>query len=130
MVKKNKMISGSDVSILSSGVTIDGNINCDGNVRIDGRVNGNVNVNGNLTLGETSLLNGDIKASNVTLSGKVEGAITSLEKLILQSKAQMFGDLITKILVINSGAIFNGKSKMSRYEKPISDIRNKLDKME
>jgi len=129
MTKKNDMISASNVSILSKGVTVDGNINSNGNVRIDGQVNGNINVNGNLTLGETSTLIGNVKAGNVTLSGKIQGNIFSSEKLILQSNAQMYGDLITKTLVIEHGAKFNGKSKMSDYEKPLPKISDKLDKI-
>ncbi|MBS3946407.1 MAG: polymer-forming cytoskeletal protein, partial [Melioribacter sp.] len=43
-----------DVSIISNGVTINGELKSEGNVRIDGIINGNVSVSGNLTLGDTS----------------------------------------------------------------------------
>ncbi len=101
-----------DVSILSSGVKIEGKLSSDGNVRIDGAIIGDVTVNGNLTLGETSSLKGNIKANNVAVSGKVEGTIVVSEKLILESKSVLTGDLISKILVIEEGAKFNGKSSM------------------
>ena len=102
-----------DVSIISSGVKIDGNLQSEGNVRIDGKVHGNVFVNGNLTIGDLSEIMGEIKAKNVTMSGKVQGRITTLEKLKLEPKAKLKGDLVTKFLVIEEGAFFEGVSQMS-----------------
>ena len=103
-----------DVSILSSGVKIEGKIFCEGNVRIDGKVMGDVNVNGNLTLGETSEVQGEAKGNTVTLSGKLEGTIRASEKLILDSKAHLKGDLFARILVVEEGAKFDGKSSMNQ----------------
>ena len=108
--------SSDDVSILSSGVKIEGKIFCEGNVRIDGKVVGDVNVNGNLTLGESSEVQGEAKGNTVTLSGKLEGTIRASEKLILDSKANLKGDLYARILVVEEGAKFEGKSNMSNTQ--------------
>jgi cytoskeletal protein CcmA (bactofilin family) len=102
-----------DVSIISSGVIIDGNLFSEGNVRIDGSVRGNISVNGNLTIGDVSEINGEVKARNITMSGKVVGKINSMEKLKLESKAYLKGDLITKYLIIEEGAHFEGFSSMN-----------------
>jgi cytoskeletal protein CcmA (bactofilin family) len=112
MAKKDMIIE--DVSIISSSVRIEGNIFSDGNVRIDGSVNGNVSVHGNLTIGDTSKLNGEIQATNVTMNGKLTGKVRAEEKLRLESKAFLSGDLITKILIIEEGAVFQGNSKMEQ----------------
>ena len=101
-----------DVSIISSSVRIEGNIFSEGNVRIDGNVHGNVSVHGNLTLGDTSQLNGEIKATNVTMNGKLTGIVRAEEKLRLESKAVLKGDLVTKVLIIEEGAFFQGSSQM------------------
>lgn len=103
-----------DVSIISSGVKIDGNLFSEGNVRIDGKINGNVTVDGNLTVGEQSELRGEVKAKNVTMSGKLFGKIDAAEKLKLESKAVLKGDLVAKFLVIEEGAYFEGFSNMSQ----------------
>lgn len=102
-----------DVSIISSGVKIDGNLYSEGNVRVDGKIRGNISVNGNLTIGDVSEINGEVKAKNITMSGKVLGKINSLEKLKLESKAYLKGDLITKYLIIEEGAHFEGFSTMN-----------------
>lgn len=102
-----------DVSILSAGVKIEGKFISEGNVRIDGQILGDVSINGNLTLGETCMIKGNISAKNITISGIVEGIVTSEEKLILESHSKLIGDLSTKILVIQEGAVFIGKSSMT-----------------
>ena len=111
--RKNVDSSSNDVSILSSGVKIEGKMYSDGNVRIDGSVIGELMINGNLTLGDSSEIEGDIKAQNITISGQVEGTVSASEKLILESSSSLKGDLFTKILVIEEGAKFDGQSTMS-----------------
>lgn len=115
---KREITNAEDVSILSSGVKIEGKLISDGNVRIDGTVTGDVTVNGNLTLGDSAQLKGNIKANNVSVSGKVEGTIVASDKLILESKSVLKGDLVSKILVIEEGAKFDGNSSMGGNPKP------------
>ncbi|PKL81943.1 MAG: cell shape determination protein CcmA [Ignavibacteriae bacterium HGW-Ignavibacteriae-3] len=112
-----------EVSIISSGVKIEGNLQSEGNVRIDGSVLGNVFVNGNLTIGDSSEIRGEIKAKNTTMSGKVFGKITTQEKLKLESKAHLKGDLITKYLIIEEGAYFEGMSQMNN----VSPVKQKVE---
>ena len=116
MAQKKEYASASDVSILSSGVKVEGKLFSDGNVRIDGKVVGEVQVNGNLTLGESSDINGNIKANNVTISGKVEGTVQAGEKMVLETKSRLAGDLFAKVLVIEEGAKFDGRSSMNQQK--------------
>ncbi|MFA7289877.1 MAG: polymer-forming cytoskeletal protein [Melioribacteraceae bacterium] len=116
MISKKDSTSADEVSILSNGVTIEGNLTSKGNIRIDGVIYGNVNVNGNLTLGDKSFIKGEVNARFVTLSGKIEGTVNSTEKIKLESRSELIGDLITKILIIEEGAKFNGSSSMKNME--------------
>ena len=118
MAKNNNSSTSVDVSILSSGVKIEGKLYSEGNMRIDGKVIGDVTVNGNLTLGESAEVKGEVRAKNITLSGKVDGLVEVNEKLILESQSVLEGDLTAKILVIEEGAKFEGKSNMSSKPKP------------
>ncbi len=118
-----KEINEEEVSIISNGVKIEGNINSEGNVRIDGIVKGNLSVNGNLTMGEQAQVIGEIKARNVITNGKVEGKIIAAEKLRLESKAVVKGDIISRILIVEEGAVFDGNSSMDA-----SKISNEEDK--
>ncbi|MBI1939818.1 MAG: polymer-forming cytoskeletal protein [Ignavibacteriales bacterium] len=109
-----------DVSIISAGVKIDGDLHSEGNVRIDGGVTGNITINGNLTLGESSEIKGIVKAQNVNMNGKIEGSVIVSERLKLESKSVMKGDITAKVLIVDEGALFDGSSKMNSQAKSSS----------
>jgi cytoskeletal protein CcmA (bactofilin family) len=119
-VKKD--MHAEEVSIISGGVKLEGNLFSEGNVRIDGMVLGNVTVNGNLTIGEIANIQGELKANNVVMGGKIEGKITALDTLRLESKSVLKGDLITRKLIIEDGAFFEGRSMMNN--KNGSEMKN------
>ncbi len=111
---KKEDVYSEDVSILSSGVNIEGKLTSNGNVRIDGKITGDVSIKGNLTLGTSSAVNGEVKAKNVTVSGKVEGTLKVEDKLTLESTATVKGDIFAKALIIEEGAKFDGNSSMGQ----------------
>ncbi len=110
--KSNELIPN-DITIISNGVSIEGKITSKGNIRIDGNINGDINAQGNITIGESGYIKGNITGQNVNIGGKVDGTANAKEKITLESKSVFKGDLIAKILVVESGAVFDGKSSMS-----------------
>ena len=102
-----------EVTIISTGVVIDGKVSSNGNVRIDGIIKGDLKAEGNVTVGESGEINGEINAEVVTVGGKVTGTVLGKEKIVLEPKANLKGDIITKILVVEAGAKFDGNSNMS-----------------
>ncbi len=101
-----------NVTMISDGTIIEGNVNSKGNVRIDGTVRGNVIATGLVTQGVKSEIFGDIVATSCILGGKVEGNIACEGKLSIEAKALVRGDLKAKLLVVEEGALFNGSSDM------------------
>ena len=75
-------------------------------------VEGNISANANITVGDRGEIKGNISADNVIVGGKVMGIVAAKEKLVLEANASLQGDISTKILVIASGAKFDGNSKM------------------
>ncbi len=112
----NESIGQDAVTIISSGVVLEGKIKSNGNLRIDGTVNGNINANGNVTIGENGEVNGEVNANVIVLGGKIVGTVTANEKIVLESTSNLKGDIISKILVVEEGAIFDGSSKMGVKE--------------
>jgi len=105
-------VRSEETTIISRGVKIEGKITSDGNIRVDGEIKGDLISQNNVTVGENGHVNGQINANVITIGGKVVGTVSAKEKLALESKANLKGDVFTKILVVEAGAIFEGNSKM------------------
>ena len=118
-----------DITIISNGVKIEGKVTSTGSIRVDGSLQGDLNARGNLTVGEQGNINGEIVANVVTIGGKVVGTINAKEKLVLESKCVLKGDINTKVLMIEAGARFDGKSSMGEvketsFPSPSANIKN------
>ena len=114
MLKSSSMegARSEETTIISRGVKIEGKITSDGNIRVDGDIKGDIISQNNVTVGESGQVNGQINANVITIGGKVFGTVTAKEKLALESKGNLKGDILTKILVVEAGAKFDGNSKM------------------
>lgn len=111
-----------EITIISQGVKIEGKVSSSGSIRLDGNIQGDIVCQGNVTIGDQGEVYGKVDGQSITIGGKVEGIINAKEKLMLESKADLKGDVYTKILVVEAGARFDGKSNMgqSKDSKEIS----------
>ena len=101
-----------EITIISNGVKLEGKISCSGSIRVDGIIQGDVISEGNVTVGEQGEILGQVKGYSINIGGRVSGMINAKEKVTLEAKANLNGDIFTKILVIEAGARFDGKSNM------------------
>lgn len=102
-----------ELNMIASGTTVEGKIRTQGSVRVDGKVIGEVTAGEALAVGQTGEIEGNVAAKNVTVSGKIRGSINVAEKAVLEGKAVIKGDLRAARLVIDEGAVFDGKVIMS-----------------
>lgn len=103
-------------SILSSDLTVVGNIRTTGDIQIEGTVEGDVRAH-LLTIGENARIKGEIVADDVVVNGRVIGRVRGL-KVRLTSTARVEGDIVHKTIAIESGAHFEGS--VQRQEDPLS----------
>jgi len=99
-------------NLIAAGTLIKGEIITDGDFRIDGRVEGNIVSKGRIIIGDHGTLSGNIQAKNVDIMGLVEGKIQVSDTLSLKSTGKIQGDIITKTLIIEQNATFNGTCQM------------------
>lgn len=97
-------------NVLSTDVEIKGTVKFTNDLVVDGKIEGEINSDGNLTVGENARLKAEIKTATVVVYGKVHGNITAAERVELKSSAEVVGDIKSKVLSIEAGAIFVGKS--------------------
>jgi len=107
-------------SVLSSDLTVTGNLRTTGDVVIEGIVDGDIRAH-LLTVGESATIRGEIVADDIVVNGRVIGRVRGL-KVRLTSTARVEGDIIHKTIAIESGAHFEGS--VQRQDDPLSSAQS------
>ncbi len=96
-------------NVLAEGIEIIGTIRFQDDMIIDGKVDGEIqSENGTVTIGENARIKGDVKTGEVKMFGRVEGAIHA-ERCELKANSKLDGDITTKSLTMEEGAVLSGK---------------------
>jgi len=99
-------------TIIGKDTVFSGELDVKGALRVDGTLKGKVNCSDCVTVGSTGLVEAEIQANTAIIAGHVVGNVVTTEKIELQAKCEMDGDLKTKSLVIEQGAVFCGACNM------------------
>jgi len=97
-------------NVLSSDVEIKGSVKFTNDLVIDGKIEGQISSEGNLTIGENARIKAEISTATIIVYGKVHGNLTATDRIELKASAEVVGDIKAKVLSIEAGAIFVGKS--------------------
>lgn len=108
-------------SLLSSDLTIKGNVASSGDIQIEGTIEGDVRAH-LLTVGESATIRGEVIADDVVVNGRVIGRVRGL-KVRLTSSAKVEGDIVHKTIAIESGAHFEGS--VQRQEDPLNESNDR-----
>lgn len=108
-----KQQNDSELSLVGSRTTVEGIVRTEGSIRIDGKLVGDVIAKASAAVGNSGTVEGNVTAKNVTVAGKISGTVTALEKLLLENKSVVRGDIRAARLVVDEGAMFDGKCAMS-----------------
>jgi cytoskeletal protein CcmA (bactofilin family) len=101
-------------NIIAQGTIVKGDIESDGDFRIEGNIVGSVKAKGKIVIGESGTVDGELYCTNADISGNVKAKLEVLDSMILRASSNFTGDVITKNIAIESGAIFSGNCQMVR----------------
>ena len=104
--------SSTELNFLGGGTKIEGTVRTENSVRIDGSIKGKLICKNTLTVGINGVIEGEVQAKNAIIGGKINGKIKVEEKLVLEAKSQLIGELKANKLIIDEGAVFEGISNM------------------
>lgn len=102
-----------ELNLIGPGTVIEGKIRSQGSVRVDGKVVGEVTASESLAVGIAGEIEGNVSAKNVTVGGKIRGAINAVEKIVFEGKSMVRGDIRATRLVIDEGCVFDGRVTMA-----------------
>jgi cytoskeletal protein CcmA (bactofilin family) len=105
---------GSEVTVVGQGAKLEGTVVSAGSLRIDGQVKGQINADGDVMLSPQSQVEADIRAQNVSVAGRFKGNIVVKGRAEIARGGRVDGNVTSKTLVIEEGAIFQGQSIMDQ----------------
>ncbi|MBN2102716.1 polymer-forming cytoskeletal protein [bacterium] len=113
-------VRGSELNtIIGKGTQIKGNLKVQNSVRIDGSVVGDVHSSDTVIVGKDGEVRGQVRGKHVLLAGKVQGNVLAADRVYLETKAMIQGDIRAVRLVVDEGALFDGKCNMSEEKSQI-----------
>jgi cytoskeletal protein CcmA (bactofilin family) len=105
---------GGEVTIVGKGAKLEGTVVSAGSLRIDGQVRGEITADGDVMLSPQSQVEADIRAQNVAVAGRFKGTIVVKGRAEIARGGRVDGNITSKTLVIEEGAIFQGQSIMEQ----------------
>lgn len=99
---------------LDAGSHMTGELHFEDTFRIDGKLTGSIVSDGELIVGERGDVDGEIRVRRVFVSGTVRGTLRATERVEVTSAGKVFADLYTPSLMIEDGALFEGRCSMER----------------
>lgn len=114
-----------DVTRISKGATINGDLISSSDIRVDGVINGKVLSDGKIVVGEQAGLSGSMFCTNLDFWGKMEGDIFVKDTLCIKSTATVNGNIHVHKLQVEMGAQINGTCKMIS-EQEYDDLASKV----
>lgn len=99
-------------TLIGARTELKGDLTFSGGLRIDGKLKGNVTTRGEgnstLILSENALIIGNVTVPHVIVNGTIKGTVRASERIELQPKAEIAGDVYYKVMEVSLGAVING----------------------
>ncbi len=99
-------------NILEATSVVRGDLKSERGFRIDGKIEGSVESMAAIVIGETGLVAGDVRGSDVIVVGRVEGNIYASGHLDIRASGKVVGDVSASSVRIETGGTFLGTSRM------------------
>lgn len=99
-------------TLIGARTELKGDIAFSGGLRIDGKLKGNITAKGDgnstLVLSENAEIVGNVTVPYVISNGTIKGTVRAVERIELQPKAEITGDVYYKVIEMALGAAING----------------------
>ena len=99
-------------TLIGAKTDLKGDIVFTGGLRVDGKVRGNITAKGDgnstLVLSENAAVTGNVTVPHIITNGTIKGNVRAAERIELQPKAEISGDVYYKVIEMSLGAVING----------------------
>jgi len=114
-----KLVKGdngnSEFGWIGRGIEIGGDIAFSDRLQVDGKVSGKItSEGGTLIIGEPGQLETQVDVGVCVVHGTITGNLTARSKVEIRRTGRVHGDVMTPVLLVEEGAVFNGVIKMGQ----------------
>ena len=100
--------TGNTTTTIGPDTHIKGEMSFENNCTLLGRFEGTIQAKGDLHVADGATCRAEVHTANIVIDGVVEGNVTVTEKIQLNAKSRMTGDLVAAKLIVAEGATFDG----------------------
>jgi len=112
-------------NVLAAGAKWKGTLTVDTSVRVDGQFSGQIESKATVHVAEGAQVDAKIRASYVAVAGSFRGEIRCDQKVELLAHGRVDGEVITKVLTVEEGAVFDGHVQMTAGESAARNGRSR-----
>lgn len=117
--------SSGTATLISEGCRISGVITGSCDFQINGEVEGDCEIDSTLMLAKSGLWKGTIRASNVIVSGHVEGDILASGSVEITNTARIAGTVSAETIAVAEGAVVEGNMQTTSQPRPTEFIEKR-----
>jgi len=101
------------VSLLGEGAEFQGELSFNHGIRVDGIIRGKVRSESSLLIGPKGKVEAEVAIRRVSINGEFRGTIHASDRVEIHKEGKVYGDIYTPCLIIEAGAVFEGKCNMN-----------------
>jgi len=98
-------------------MTVVGDCKTEGTIRVEGVVEGSIKAGKAVVIGKQGKVIGDIRTQDAVISGHVSGTLVAESRLELQATCHIDGEVNTRRMQLEEGAVLNGTIQMGDKKK-------------
>ena len=105
-------------SIIGLGMKIIGDCETEASVRVDGTVEGSIKAAKAVVIGKEGVVTGNVATQEAVVAGRVSGTLNAESRLELQATCQVEGEIHTRRMQVEEGAILNASVHVGSKDSP------------
>jgi len=102
------MADDNQTTIIGADTHIKGEMSFDRSCRLLGAFEGTINAKGQLHVADGASCKAEVEAGEIVVDGTIEGNVTARERIQLNGKSKLIGDVVAAKLIVAEGASFSG----------------------
>jgi len=106
-------------AFIDEGSEMEGRYTFRGTVMLNGKFKGEITSEDTLIIGERGVVQAEIRAGQLQVSGEVTGNLRATQRIDLKRTARVYGDVEAPVVVMEEGVVFEGHCRMA---KPMAEV--------